>query len=57
MVRGNIVRNNQVVDTGGSTHSANPKGIYAVGPGARVINNDVYETLAQTGRHRLWDSC
>ena len=47
--RGNIVRNNQVVDTGGSTHSANPKGIYAVGPGARVINNDVYETLAQTG--------
>ena len=44
--RGNIVRNNQVVDTGGSTPAALAVGIAINGPGNRVINNDVYETVA-----------
>ena len=42
--RGNIIRNNQVVDTGGSTSINFANGIVAVGPGNRVLNNDVYET-------------
>jgi hypothetical protein len=46
---GNIIRNNQVVDTGGSTIIAWASGIYTVGPGARVINNDVYETKEAAG--------
>jgi len=48
--RGNIIRNNQVVDTGGSTVSnsvAGTLGIRALGPGNRVLNNDVYETKEQ----------
>ena len=45
--RGNIIRNNQVVDTLGSTSIANANGIAIVGPGNRVINNDVYETKEQ----------
>jgi hypothetical protein len=40
--RGNIIRNNQVVNTGGSGSYA--YGILAFGPGARVLNNDVIET-------------
>jgi hypothetical protein len=42
--RGNIIRNNQVVDTGGSAVTNYSFGIMASGPGSRVINNDVYET-------------
>ena len=48
---GNIVRNNQVVSTGGST--VNPTssvvGITAQGPAARVLNNDVIATGPATG--------
>jgi hypothetical protein len=43
---GNIIRNNQVVNTGGSTATAGGVGIFVLGPGARVINNDVMETHA-----------
>jgi parallel beta-helix repeat protein len=46
--RGNIIRNNQVVDTGGSTTTNYAYGITAVGPGSRVLNNDVYETKEQS---------
>jgi parallel beta-helix repeat protein len=46
--RGNIIRNNQVVDTGGSTHSNDAIGIAAFGPGNRVLNNDVYEIKEQS---------
>jgi hypothetical protein len=42
--RGNIIRNNQVVDTGGTTTSNYATGIDVHGPGNRVFNNDVYET-------------
>jgi len=46
MGRGNVIRNNQVVDTGGTTRPgySNAYGISASGPGNRVLNNDVYET-------------
>jgi hypothetical protein len=46
---GNIVRNNQVVATGGSTLSGGlveAYGIWADGPGARLLNNDVTEVTA-----------
>ena len=46
--RGNIVRNNQVVNTGGSTLSYSATGILVYGPGARVLNNDVIETKEQS---------
>ena len=47
---GNIVRNNQVVATGGSTAfgpNASAFGIYVSGSGSRVLNNDVINTLKQ----------
>ena len=44
--RGNIIRKNQVVDTGGRSPAADAFGIVIYGPGNRVINNDVYETVA-----------
>ena len=44
---GNIIRNNLVVDTGGSSSSFSSCGINVKGPGNRVINNDVYETKEQ----------
>jgi parallel beta-helix repeat protein len=44
--RGNMIRNNQVVETGGRIPSSNSSGIVIYGPGNRVINNDVYETAA-----------
>jgi hypothetical protein len=47
--RGNIIRNNQVVNTHGSTTNKSPLAIVAYGPGARVINNDVIETKEQSG--------
>ena len=46
--RGNVVRNNQVVDTTGTTVGVNPDvaGLKVVGPGSRILNNDVTETVA-----------
>jgi len=44
--RGNIVRRNQVVDTGGTTQVGNVYGILFVGPGGRVLNNDISGTAA-----------
>lgn len=46
---GNIVRNNQVVATGGTTTVANASavGILMSGNGARVLNNDVINTFKQ----------
>jgi hypothetical protein len=46
--RGNIIRNNQVVNTGGSTSTNYAYGILGVGPGTRVINNDIIETKEQS---------
>ena len=47
---GNIIRNNQVVNTGGSTWSSfkSAWGIWVFGSGARVLNNDVIETREQS---------
>ena len=45
--RGNVVRNNQVVTTGGTTvfgADADAYGIHMEGPEARVLNNDVTDT-------------
>ena len=39
--RGSIVRNNKVVDTGGSTVNAAALGMNIYGPGIRVLNNDI----------------
>ena len=46
MGQGNMVRNNQVVDTGGSTVGfvTGGTGILVYGPGNKIISNDVYET-------------
>jgi hypothetical protein len=47
---GNIVRNNQVVATGGTTVygvNARAYGVVVAGSGARVLNNDVTEVAAQ----------
>ncbi len=45
--RGNTVRRNQVVDTGGSTVTPYwTTGINMVGPGARLLNNDISNTVA-----------
>jgi parallel beta-helix repeat protein len=46
---GNVVRNNQVVNTGGTTVSSDAGGIVVEGPGTRVINNDVTGTAASSG--------
>ena len=51
-VRGSgvIIRNNQVVATGGTTvfgSNASAIGIVAIGSGARVLNNDVIKTVKQ----------
>jgi parallel beta-helix repeat protein len=46
---GNIVRNNQVVSTSGSTVHGSAYGIRVIGPGARVMNNDVTDTAAGSG--------
>ena len=46
--RGNVVRNNQVVDTTGTTVNGSNSDIYGLqvsGPGSRVINNDATETV------------
>ena len=44
--RGNIVRRNQVVDTGGTTLMTYAYGIEFNGPGGRVLNNDIIGTAA-----------
>ena len=47
--RGNVVRNNQVVDTTGTTAfgaNSDTFGLLVNGPGSRVINNDATETVA-----------
>jgi len=47
--RGNVVRNNQVVDTTGTTvfgPNSDTVGLQVNGPGSRVINNDATETVA-----------
>ena len=48
MGRGNIVRRNQVVDTGGSTVSTDATGITFNGPGGRALNNNISGTAATT---------
>jgi hypothetical protein len=54
---GNIVRNNQVVATGGSTvfgaNAASAAGINVFGNGPRVLNNDVIDTVKQ-GTGTAW---
>jgi hypothetical protein len=53
---GNIVRNNQVVATGGTTAlgpNADAYGILASGAGPRVLNNDVINTVKQ-GSATAW---
>jgi len=53
---GIIVRNNQVVATGGSTAfgaNVNAIGIFVSGTGPRVLNNDVINTVAQ-GTGTAW---
>ena len=53
---GNIVRNNQVVATGGSTilgADPNAFGIFVGGAGPRVLNNDVIDTVKQ-GTGTAW---
>jgi hypothetical protein len=47
MGRSNVVRRNQIVGTGGTTAVANANtfGILADGAGARVLDNDVLDTL------------
>ena len=44
--RGNIVRRNQVVDTGGSAQISEANGIVLYGPGVRALNNDISGTAA-----------
>lgn len=47
MGRGNIIRNNLVVDTGGASVCSSTIGIAADGPGSLIVNNRVYETKEQ----------
>ena len=44
--RGNIVRRNQMVDTGGTTAGNYAYGIQLYGPGVRALNNDISGTAA-----------
>ncbi|PYM96554.1 MAG: hypothetical protein DME04_01555 [Candidatus Rokuibacteriota bacterium] len=44
--RGNLIRNNQVVATGGSTFTLQALGILVSGTGTRVLNNDVIDTYS-----------
>ena len=49
--RGVVVRNNHVVDTGGSTAAGyvNAYGIVVQGPGTKVMGNNVFETAEDAG--------
>ena len=54
---GNIVRNNQVVATGGATccgANAQAYGIFVMGNGPRVLNNDVINTVKRGTGTRAW---
>ena len=56
---GNIVRNNQVVATGGTTifgpfGPADAYGIFVAGADVRVLNNDVITTVALGGTGTAW---
>jgi hypothetical protein len=44
---GNIVRNNQIVATAATAANASANGILILGNGARVLNNDVINTVKQ----------
>ena len=56
----NIVRRNQVIDTGGSKHQDSTWAISFVGPGGRLVDNDIHGVrAANEGWARgigLWDS-
>jgi len=43
--RGNLIRDNQVVTTGGSTVLSQPYGFEIAGPENQVLNNDVIDTV------------
>jgi len=47
--QGNVVRGNQVVDTGGGAVVATTFGLVARGPGARILDNDVIERASSGG--------
>jgi len=44
--RGSTMRRNQVIDTGGSTSTSSAYGMVLIGPGGRVLNNDISGTAA-----------
>ncbi len=54
--RGNTVRRNQIVATGGSTRIGDSYGVILLGSGARLLNNDISSTTASgTGTSRgVW---
>lgn len=57
--RGNILRRNQVINTGGSTVYSHATGVVVYGPGARLLNNEVIGTFGTGGSGigiRLLDS-
>ncbi len=45
---GNIVRRNQILNTGGSTGVTSALGIVNTGPGAEIIDNHVHNTFSST---------
>ncbi len=47
--RGDIIRRNQVVDTGGSSYTFAAVGVYVTGDGARVIDNDIVGVIGSGG--------
>jgi hypothetical protein len=54
--RGAVVRDNRVIDTGGSTHplaNGNAVGIALSGTGSRALDNDVVDTFAAP-THNAW---
>lgn len=50
---GNVIRNNKVFSTGGSTYGSvhSARGILVSGPGNKVINNDISDTKEQSSGH------
>jgi len=46
MGRGNIVRRNQVLDTGGATGTDSARGMILMGSGGRALNNNISSTTA-----------
>ena len=50
---GNIIRNNQVVNTGGSSINTSAYGILPYGPGSSITNNDIINTVEQTGGYSI----